>query len=371
MTAERGSECKMHFAFLILLSAFLFSACGPGPENGGPPAAPAPVQIGAENVVTVQRADIVVGPMISGELRPAREATVRAELGGAMTRVAVDEGQAVRRGALLGRIDARTLDDARQSAASAVNSAENELALARREAERTEQLISAGALAARELDLIRSRLAVTEAQLADARARLASTQRNLQDAVIDAPITGIVSNRAVNTGDVVSPGTALFTIIDPSSMRLEASVPSDDLRALRVGAPVRFEVGGYDQAFEGTIERIAPSADPATRQIPIYVAIPNVEGRLLAGLFAEGRVVSETAHGLVVPANAVNAAEGSPWVLRVANGRVERVDVTLGLRDQRTERVQIASGVNEHDTLLRGTAQGITPGTAVRVGGAR
>ena len=96
------------------------------------------------------------------------------------------------------------------------------------------------------------------------RARLASTQRNLRDAVIHAPIAGIVSDRAVNTGDVVSPGTALFTIIDPSSMRLEASVSSDDLRMLRVGTTVLFEVRGYDRPFEGTIERIAPSADPAT-----------------------------------------------------------------------------------------------------------
>ena len=114
-------------AFCILTVAFLFAACGAGPENGGAPAAPAPLQIGAENLVTVQREDIVVGPMISGELRAAREATVRAELGGGMTRVTVDEGQAVRKGALLGRIDARTLDDARESAASAVRSAENEL----------------------------------------------------------------------------------------------------------------------------------------------------------------------------------------------------------------------------------------------------
>ena len=361
-------------AFCILNSAFLFAACGVGPENGGPPAAsvaPAPLQIGAENLVTVQREDIVIGPMISGELRPARKATVRAELGGAMTQVTVDEGQAVRKGALLGRIDARTLDDARQSAASAVTSAENELALARRETERTEQLVSAGALAARELDLTRGRVAAAEAQLADARARLASTQRNLRDAVIDAPITGIVSDRAVSAGDVVSPGTALFTIIDPSSMRLEASVPSDDLRMLRVGAAVLFEVRGYERPFEGTIERIAPSADPTTRQIPIYVAIPNVGGRLLAGLFAEGRVVSESARGLIVPVNAVNTTEGAPWVLRVADGRTEKVAVTLGLRDPRTERVQIVSGVNEYDTLLRGTAQGITPGTTVRVSAPR
>ena len=85
------------------------------------------------------------------------------------------------------------------------------------------------------------------------------------------------------------------------SSRLDAAVPSDDLASLRVGAPVRFEVRGYAEPLEGTIERIAPQADPTTRQVPIYVAIPNVGGRLVAGLFAEGRVIAESVEGLVVP----------------------------------------------------------------------
>ena len=85
----------------------------------------------------------------------------------------------------------------------------------------------------------------------------------------------------------------MFRIIDPSSMRLEASVPSEDLSILRVGANVDFTVRGYDRSFTGRIERIAPQADPTTRQVPIYVAIPNPGGRLVAGLFAEGRVVSQ------------------------------------------------------------------------------
>jgi hypothetical protein len=100
------------------------------------------------------------------------------------------------------------------------------------------------------------------------------------------------------------------------------------------------------------------------------VSIPNDGGRLVAGLFAEGRVVSESATGLVVPLNAVNVAEAMPWALRVTQGRTERVQVAIGLRDPRSERVEIASGLNEGDTLLRGAAQGIAPGTAVQVNAA-
>ena len=352
-------------ACCVLHLAFLLSACATEAEKA--PEAAAPVRIGNENVVTVKRDSIVVGPIISGELRAEREATVRAEIGGSMTQVAVEEGQSVRRGALLGRIETRTLDDQRQSAMSSVRSAENQLSVAQRELERAETLVKAGALAARDVDTARNQVVAAEAQLADAKSRLASAERQLGDTVLRAPIDGIVSKRSVNTGDVVSIGTELFTIIDPSSMRLEASVPSDDLSRLRLGEAVDFTVRGYDQRFQGKIQRIAPQADPATRQVPIYVSIPNVGGRLLAGLFAEGRIVSESADGLIVPLNAVNTTTASPWVLRVNDGKTEQVSVTLGLRDPRTERVQISAGVNDGDVLLRGAAQGITPGTPVQV----
>jgi membrane fusion protein (multidrug efflux system) len=362
-----GAATRALFAFCIWHGALLLSACGTEAGNAPPAEATPAVRIGTENVVAVKRDTIVIGPAISGELRAEREATVRAEIGGSMTQVSVQEGQAVRRGALIGRIETRTLDDARQSAQSAVRSAENQLAVTRREVERTEALVTAGALAARDLDVARNNVTSAEAQLADAKSRLASAERELGDTVLRAPIDGVVSRRAVNAGDVVSVGTELFTIIDPSSMRLAASVPSDDLSRLTIGSVVEFTVRGYEQPFHGRIERIAPQADPATRQVPIYVAIPNVGGRLVAGLFAEGRVVSESADGLVVPTNAVNTTGAEPWVLRVTDGKTEQVKVALGLSDPRTERVQVASGVNEGDVLLRGAAQGITPGTPVQV----
>jgi membrane fusion protein (multidrug efflux system) len=358
-------------ALCAALLAASAAACGADAENGDPVAAPPAVQIGPENVVTVKRERIVTGPLISGELRAAREATVRAELGGSMLQVTAEEGQSVRRGAVIGRIEATTLEDARRSAESAVTSAESQLAVARREAERTKQLVAAGALAQRDLEVATSNVTAVEAQLADARARLVTASKQLADALVRAPFDGIVAGRTVNTGDVVTPGTVLFTIIDPSSMRLEASVPSEELALLRIGAPVQFTVRGYGQPFEGRIVRISPQADPATRQVPIFVSIPNVGGRLVAGLFAEGRVVSESSEGLVVPSNAVNEAQGGPWVLRVVDGKAEKADVKLGLRDTRTERIEIVSGVEDGDTLLRGAAQGITPGTPVAVGGTK
>ena len=192
--------------------------------------------------------------------------------------------------------------------------------------------------------------------------RLASAERSLGDTTIRAPFNGIVAKpHRAHAATSSVPGAEMFRIIDPSSMRLEASVPSEDLSILRVGANVDFTVRGYDRSFTGRIERIAPQADPTTRQVPIYVAIPNPGGRLVAGLFAEGRVVSQ----LGVGAHRANQRRQhlrpqSRGCCAYETSKTERVQVTLGLRDPRREQVQIASGLTEGDVLLRGAAQGIS-----------
>jgi RND family efflux transporter MFP subunit len=364
---KRRTFVLLPFAFCLLTVA----ACGGGaaaPAPADTTTSPPAVEIGGEDLVVVLRDEISIGPLISGELKAGREATVRAELGGSVLRTSVDEGQAVRQGAVLAQIEATTQGDMVASAESDVRSAEHALDVARRELQRTESLVKAGALAERDIDLTRNAVTAAQAQLDGARARLANARKGLSDATVRSPMTGIVSRRQVNTGDVVGPGTELYSIIDPSSMRLEASVSSVDLADIVIGAPVVFEVRGYpDQQFEGRIERISPTADSLTRQVPIFVSIPNKGGRLLAGLFAEGRVTKQARQTLVVPESAVNTVGPAPWVAMVRGGKAERVNVQLGLRDPQTERVELVSGAAEGDQLLVGGAQGITPGTPVTI----
>jgi RND family efflux transporter MFP subunit len=348
-------------------AAFLSVACT-GNEAKESAAGPEPIQIGRESVAVVRREELRTGPIISGQLSAQREATVRAEVGGSIVQTTVDEGEAVRKGALLARIEARDLNDAAQSAEIAVRSAEAALTLAQSEAQRTETLVKGGALAQRDLENAQNAVANARSLLAAARARLSTAQSALADTIVRAPITGVISDKAANTGDVVTPGTALYTIIDPSSMRLEASVPSDQIAGLEPGVPVEFTVRGYaDQKFSGRVERISPAADPATRQVPIFVSIPNVSGRLIAGLFAEGRVETDVRKALVVPETAVDSTSGSLVVTCVRDGRTERVEVKLGLRDPETERVEILSGLSEGDVVLTGPARGVTPGTPVAI----
>ena len=337
------------------------------------PAAPPAVRVGSENVVTVSMQEISTGPLISGTLMAEREATVRAEVSGSILQISAAEGRAVRRGELIARIEDQALSDARASAQSAVRSAQQGLQLAEREAARTETLVHGGALADRELETAKNAVATAQAQLAEGRSRLAAAETQLGKLTIRAPIDGVVAARPANVGDVVSPGTELMRIIDPRSMRLEAAIQSEALSAVKVGLAVRFEVRGYPgQTFEGKIERISPAADPVTRQVPVFVTIPNAGGRLVAGLFAEGRIAQQTRRALVVPLAAVNTEKPKEaWVLRANGDTAERVAVTLGLRDDETERVELTSGVKEGDRLLVGAAQAITPGTPLTFTSAR
>jgi RND family efflux transporter MFP subunit len=195
---------------------------------------------------------------------------------------------------------------------------------------------------------------------------LASSRSSLADATIRAPFDGVISERSVSQGDVVSPGTPLITVIDPASMRLEATVPSEQLSALSVAAPVRFEVRGYpNQSFVGRIASIAPAVDPATRQIAILVDIPNPGGKLVAGLFAVGRIDSDAPEGLATGSEAVDLSGVTPTVTRVRDGVVERVPVKLGVRDVQAERIELLSGVAAGDILLIHGAQKLAPGTRV------
>lgn len=352
----------------LLGITLLAAACGRGTEPAGA-REPSAVTLGAENVLVVGTGELRSGPLISGTLAAEREAAVRAELSGPVLQVMAEQGQAVTRGQVLARIDDTALQDALLSARSAVRTAGASLETARRDVERSSRLAGAGAIAERDLEQARNAQSLAQSQLADARARLTQAEEQAGKAVVRAPLSGVVSARPVNAGDVVTPGTALFTVVDPGSMRLEAAVPAAQLGQVRVGAPVRFTVSGYPgRTFTGRVERMNPSADPATGQVPVYVSIPNSDGALVSGLFAEGRVAAEEREALLVPATAVVEDAGARMVVRLRGGRAVRVPVRVGGSDSETEQVEIVAGLAAGDTVLVGAAAGTTPGTPVRVG---
>jgi RND family efflux transporter MFP subunit len=354
---------------MLVFSMLALGACKKGAsEADAALAKTSAMTIGTENIAIVTAGDVMTGPTLSGAIVPERSATVRAQVGGSVLQTYAEQGQRVGAGQLLAQIDASGLQDAFLSARSAVTSASNSADVADRELARSQKLFSAGAIAERDLEQARRASIAANAALADARARLANAQRQLSNTRVVAPMSGVVSEKPVSAGDVVQPGAALFTVVDPSSMRLEASIPADQLASVRVGVPVTFTVSGYPgRALTGRVTRVNPTADPATRQVRIIASIPNTTGTLVGGLFATGRLASEMKTGLTAPVAAIDTRSEEPAVMRIKGGRVERVQVQLGLRDEGAERVELRSGVQAGDTLLLGAAQGISPGTPVRV----
>ena len=351
-----------------MLSLALVTACKNGDASADTSAANNAVLVGPENIVVVKAEVVRTGPTLSGAIEAERAATLRAEISAAVMQTFAEPGQRVPAGAVLARLDDTAIRDQALSARAAVTTAQNTYDIAKRELERAEALLKAGAIAERDAERARNGALAAETQLANAQAIFASAQKQQNRTRIVAPFAGVISARQANAGDLVSPGSALFTIVDPSTMRLEASVPAEALAMVRVGLPVDFSVSGYaTRRFTGYITRVNPTADPTTRQVRIIATIPNSGAALVGGLFAEGRVASETRTVPVVPISAVDERGVRPSVMRIKSGKVERVEIELGLRDNQTEMVEARSGLTPGDTVLLGTARGLTAGTPVKV----
>ena len=370
-------DLKQHSTRFLVLSlsvlALATTSCGGSADGESDSTAADPIQaIGPDNIAIAKSDTVRSGPPISGTLAAEREARIRAEVSGAIVQTFVEAGQRVAAGARLARIDDNVLRDAAGSARSNVTQAQVSADQATRELQRSRTLVAAGAIAERDVETAQRAEVAAQAQLADARSRLATAEKNVENATIRSPFAGVIAEKSVNPGDIVAPGAALFTVIDPSSLRLEASVPTSALSDIRVGAPVSFSVNGFsDRTLEGKITRINPMVDPQTKQVRLLASVPNVSGSLVAGLFVEGRVDSEKRVGVMVPEQAVDQTAVAPFVIRLRNGKIEKVLVELGVRDQGAESFEIRSGIASGDTVLLGAARGISPGSQVTVSAPR
>jgi multidrug efflux pump subunit AcrA (membrane-fusion protein) len=160
----------------------------------------------------------------------------------------------------------------------------------------------------------------------------------------------------------------VISVIDPRTMRFEASVPAEQIGDVTLGQTVDFKVTGYgDRAFSGKVSRLAPVTNAATGQVDVTVTIPNLERTLIGGLHAEGRIVTQAVDGPVVALAAVDRRAMTPRLVVLRGGVVQAVPVKLGLVDELGERAQIAEGAVAGDIILFGAAQAIAPGTRAQI----
>ena len=365
-TPETLLRRLVRLAPLVLLAT---AACStPAAEAAAPQP---PVQVPADQVAIVDSLEVESGPALSGTLTAERTAQVRSQMSGTVLALYVKEGQAVSAGQALALIDTTVAAEQARSARSALRSAQVQSQLATRNAERSAALLKAGAIADRDEEGARAQAQAAAAAVADATSRLASAEKLLRDGTVRAPFAGVISELPVSAGDVVQGGaggaTLLATVVDPSELTLEASVPAENLNGIKRGAKVEFTLNGMSkQVVTGTVARINPTVDATTHQVRIYVVVPNRNQALASGLFAEGRVTIEAARALAVPISALDPRATTPSVKRLKGGKVESVPVTVGLRDALRERV-VVTGVVRGDTVLLGGALGTPTGSSVRI----
>lgn len=268
--------------------------------------------------------------------------TLRPEVAGRVTQLLFTEGQTIEAGQPLVQLDPAI-------SAAQVAQAEAELALAQRNANRASALVGRGAGTAQAADETSSQLRVAQAEL-----QVAKT--NLDKARITAPFSGTVGIRQVSLGDYVQPGQNLVSLQDLTAMKLDFRVPESALSHLAPGQKVELSVSPYPgEVFEGQVTGIDPLVDEATRSIAVRAEIPNRDGKLRPGLFAEVTLTTENRPDtLFVPASAIVPMGGKFFVFTITDGKAALTPVELGERE--SERVVITKG-------LSAGAQVVTAGT--------
>jgi membrane fusion protein (multidrug efflux system) len=312
------------------------------------------LQMSPEDILTVESNALASGPVITGSIQPERRADLRAEVGAVVLQVLKENGEPVKKGDVLLRLDETSIRDSVNSAEEATRAAEQTLAQAQRMYERQKTLLASGMVSTQAQEDAEIRRNNAQSDLAAAKSRSVSARQQLTRTVVRAPFDGIVSERKVSNGDTAQVGKELIKVIDPASMRFEGLVSADKIGVVKVGQPVLFRVNGYpNQNFSGKVKRVDPAANAVTRQVEVLVEFAEPAQPRVAGLYAEGRVESQSVASLMVPPSAVVQAGDSNYVWRVKGGKLSKASLTIGARDERSGNWQVLAGLSSGDILVR------------------
>ena len=364
---QRKSLSLILVASLSLSFVLLLAACNKAPDTAAKAAAPAAsLLIASEDLLTVRTNSLASGPSITGSVQPERRADLRAEISAVVLQVLKENGDAVRTGDLLVRLDDTAIRDSLASADVAARSAGQALDQAERQFQRMTTLRGSGMASAQQLDDAEVRRNNASADLEAAKSRAATARQQLTRTAVRAPFDGIVSDRKVSAGDTAQIGKELVKVIDPASMRFEGLVSADSIGLVKSGQAVTFRVNGYgDQNFQGKVRRVNPAANTTTRQVEVLVDFADKKTPKLAGLYAEGQVDAASSSGLTVAASAVvrDGDKSSAW--RLNGNALQKVALAIGERDPRTGDFVVKDGLKDGDQIIRHPSSTLKDGQKV------
>jgi RND family efflux transporter MFP subunit len=313
-----------------------------------------PLLLAPEDVLLVKNSALATGPAITGSIVPERRADLRAEISSMVLQVLKENGDPVKKGEVLLRLDETSIKDALRSAEEAERASLQTLEQAERQLQRLKTLRASGMTSTQSLEDAEIRRNNAQSDLVASRARVVQARQQLQHTVVRAPFAGIVSERKASKGDTAALGKELLKVIDPDSMRFEGRVSSDKVGQVQVGQAVSFRVNGYaGQNFSGVVKRIDPSANPVTRQVEVLVGFAEGKQPGVAGLYAEGVVAAQNRQGVTLPESVLVRAGEQAIVWLVRQERLHKVQLKLGERDPRRGEFEVLSGLKPDDVVLR------------------
>lgn len=353
LVSSRVSAARL---LLVAPVALLVAACG-GAEQEATAATDTtttPVLLTPAEVAVAGSAEITSGVLLSGTLEPERRVLVTAQAAGVLGELTVDRGSRVGAGQRIGAIQAEGVRSQAAGARAGVDAAEAQLEVARIQRDAARRLFQAGAMSRVDYENAVAAFRAAEAQVAVARANATAAGEAAGYTIVKSPINGTVSNKVVEAGQIVRPGDEIVTIVNTSALELAGNIPVDQAGKVSVGQPVSFTIDAFPgREFRGTVARKDPAANPSTRQVGIYVRLPNPNGEITAGQFARGQVAGDRAtHAVTVPITAVMTSGAESSVIVIDNGALARRTVTVGARDEAAGRVAIMSGIAAGDSVL-------------------
>jgi membrane fusion protein (multidrug efflux system) len=324
-------------------------------------AAPISVKLTAAREVKVPRTLTLSGSLIGSE-----EAQVAAGAAGKVLGTYVERGSVVKKGAVMVRLDSRTVSAQAQEAAAQLESLKVQQAQATLDCQRNDQMFAKGAVSRADHDRARSQCETTKWTVSAAEARRALTAEALRDTEIRAPFSGMVVERSVSAGEYVRPDSRVVTLVDVDSLRVELTVPEADVVQIRQGMSIEFytAAGAGGPTHHGRIRYIGPSVRKQTRDAVVEAEVDNGGHDLRPGMFVTAKLALGEQSLPAVPETAVRPDGSLRHVFTVQAGRVEDRLVQVG--DTRNGLVPIVNGLRAGEQVVAELTPEVRDGTLVR-----
>jgi len=334
--------------------------------------APSALELGSADVTTARTLELSRTLPVSGGLKAVNSAVVKARVAAEVKSLTVREGDAVKAGQVIGQLDTTEFEWRVRQAEQTALSARTQLDIAKRALDNNRALVAQGFISATGLETSVSTEAGAQAAYQAAVAATELARKARSDALLVAPISGIVSQRLVQPGERVAIDAKLVEVVDLSRLELEAALAPEDVGGVQVGQVAHLTVDGLSEPASAKVVRINPSTQAGTRAVMVYLALAPQAG-LRQGLFGRGSIELQRKTTLAVPVSAVRVDQAQPYVLAVVDGKVARRSVELGVRGEARfdtaldSAVEITSGIAEGTMLLRGTIGAVRDGAPVRL----